>query len=149
MTTLSARGSIAFKYAFPFFIVLGACAWTYWDDVRAGRTKPIGVYLAVLLLALGITIFLFRRGPWSKADRVECTDDFIYVRRFRTSETIALTNIKSITWEDRLVTIELLHPGAMGSAIVFYAPGPREAPEIATTLENFAARVRSKRNHVA
>ena len=149
MTTLSARGSIALKYALPFVVVLGACAWTYWDDIRKGRVKPVGVYLAVLLVALGITVFTFRRGPWSRADSVECTDDFLFVRRFTTTETVPMANIKSIVLEDRVVTVELVSPNAFGSSISFYAPSTRESPEAVATLERLAAHVRSKRPDVA
>jgi len=149
MTTISARGSTAFKYMLPFVIVLGACAWTYWDDVRKDRTKPVGIYLGVILVAIIITVITFRRGPWSRADLVECTDDFLFVRRFRTTETVPVANVKNITVDHRVVTIELVNPYALGSCISFYAPSTRESPEAFATLEKLAVRVRAKVTHVA
>jgi hypothetical protein len=148
MTTLSARHFGFLKYAFPFVVVLGACAWTYWSDVRNGETKSVWVYLLGAAVLSLITVVVFRRGPWSMADTVELSDDSLCVRRWTTTERIPLSGVKHIAWEPYIVgsvvTVELSSPSALGLAVRFLAPDSRKVPTIKNDLESLAARVRSK-----
>lgn len=141
MTTLSAPSHPAFKYPFPFVVGLAACAWTYWSDLHSGREKPLWIYILVALMLSVMIVFTFRRGPWSKADAVEYSGDALFVKRFRTSETISLDQLKSVVWEDRLVRLEFSTPNSFGSSIDFYAK--TDSPEVTAMLEVIAARARS------
>lgn len=145
MTTLSARSSLVFKYGFPFVVILGASAWTYWSDLQKGEAKSPWVFVAVVVVLSVIAVVVFRRGPWSVADAVEYSGDAIHVKRFRTTETIPLNQIKDIAWAKRLVSLELAQPNTFGSSIRFYAPTESQAPGITATLEAISARVRAGR----
>ena len=143
MTTLSARSYGLLKYALPFIAVLGACAWTYWSDIRHGKQKSLSVYLFGAVVLTIIAVFVFRRGLWSMADTVEYSGDVLYVRRRKTTESIPLSDIRDVTWENGVVTVELGRANSLGAIIRFYGQSPRKVPNIADTLESLAARVRT------
>ena len=142
MPTLSARSSPAVKYSLPFVVVLAACTWTYWSDQARGQAKSLWIYIAVALMLSAITVLVFRRGPWSKADSVECVGDFLFVKRFRTTETISLDQLKSISWENRVVHLEFTYPNSFGSGVDFHVATEAQSPGISVALEALAERVR-------
>ncbi len=146
--TLSARHSSFIKYVLPFLVVAGAYAWVYWSDIRDGAPKSFWVYLVVLVGTTAIMIFFFRRGPWSMPDSVEYADNKLRLKRWRTTESIPLADVKDIRWADRVVTIELRRASKLGTQFHFYAPSVQKVPSIVGQLESLALKVRSNRNAV-
>jgi hypothetical protein len=154
MITLSARHSIFVKRVLPLLAVAGVSAWSYWSSAGRGSADSIWGALVLALVATVIMVVVLRRGLWTMADTVEYSDDVLRIKRWKTTVSIPLSDIKSVDWEPYIVgsvvTLELSQPCALGTAVRFYAPDSRSVPSIISDLESLAARVKSSsRAHVA
>lgn len=133
------------KYGLPFVIVVGACVWVYWSDVRKGDVKSVWVYAFVGVVLVIIMYFVFRKGPWAHADAVEDLGHAIKVTRRQTTEVIPLSNIKSVGWvEYGYFQLEFERATAFGSSIQFVPQSSRQMRDIDDRLESLAARVQAK-----
>jgi hypothetical protein len=101
---------------------------------------------AVVAIFLGVIVtLLLRRGLWRLTDIVDDHGGEIHVTRWRRTIQLPLRNISRVRLEPgtvgQVVTLELVHPSALGLEIAFFAPSFRKVPTIDHDLQSLVMRV--------
>lgn len=139
------------KRVFPFIVVAGACAWSYWGKRHLPNSLEIGVITAVI--GTVIMVVVLKRGLWRMADIVEDHGDRLKVSRWRTNIEIPLPQVTGVRRTRRLtgseVTLVLSTPSALGLEVSFLAPDERRVPGIEKTLDELSQRAVAQRRNAA
>lgn len=145
MVQLSAKHSSFVKRILPFAAIALVTAWTYWSDVRHGKPASLMTAAAIAIFLGVIVTLLLRRGLWKLADIVEDHGGEIRVTRWRRTIQLPLRNISRVRLEPgtvgQVVTLELVHPSALGPEIAFFAPSSKKVPTIDHDLQSLVMRV--------
>ena len=148
MVVLSAAHSGFGKRVLPFLASAVACGGAYWYSIqKQGSPPPLLEFTVIVMFTTVVLVRLLRRELWSMMDTVEYSGDAIALKRWKKSEIVSLTAVKSVRWEPYfvgfIVTLELSRRTEFGSEVRFFAPDVRKAPDIVRELEALPARVQS------
>lgn len=144
MQKISAPHLTFVKRVLPFLALTAVSASTYWSH----RDQQYSLAIAVGCFVVGSLVMwlILRRGFWRLADTVEDHGDKLVITRWRTRIEVPIADVKQLRRERTLngstvVTIFLSVPSALGSEIVFLAPGRRTMRDIDEKLDSLARRV--------